>query len=97
MFSFHSLAMDGFCCALKHVISVCCCCLKFINYMMLDLFNLIIFILVEFLRAAINDAKTNDKVILSKLKTKAASLINEVEDEVCSFLCYEHLVLFFEL
>ncbi|XP_073101522.1 vacuolar protein sorting-associated protein 54, chloroplastic isoform X2 [Elaeis guineensis] len=36
----------------------------------------------EFLRAAINDAKTNDKVILSKLKTKAGSLINGMEDEV---------------
>lgn len=49
LFSFHSLGMDGFCCALKHVISVCCCCLKFMNYMMSDLlFNLIIFILVEF-------------------------------------------------
>ncbi|XP_038982689.1 vacuolar protein sorting-associated protein 54, chloroplastic [Phoenix dactylifera] len=36
----------------------------------------------EFLHAAINDAKINDKVILSKLKTKAASLTNGMEDEV---------------
>nr|XP_029117240.1 vacuolar protein sorting-associated protein 54, chloroplastic [Elaeis guineensis] len=36
----------------------------------------------EFLRAAINDTKTNDMVILSKLKTKAANLINGMDDEV---------------